>query len=116
MTDRDLGQLEVELQALRHVGLCRRPRCFVRDARKITYFHHVLPPDGDVPDSLQEGHGVTILIEANHVHRFYSKPGQPDLTCVAVTHGAKVCVRCNCPNPAPHDFLVDAACKTYNKT
>lgn len=116
MTDRDLGQLELEVHCLAHLNQCRRPRCFVRDARPATYYHHVIPETGDVPDSLQEGHGVVLTLEANYYTRFYSKPGQPDVTLTAVTHGGKVCVRCTCSNPGPHRFLVDAACKTYNKS
>uniref|UniRef100_A0AAU7E1S0 E3 12.5K protein n=1 Tax=Cardioderma bat adenovirus TaxID=3141913 RepID=A0AAU7E1S0_9ADEN len=113
MTDQE----NLELLCAAHARTCSRARCFVRDGKQAVYFHHQIPDQGPVPDSLQDGHGITVTVLSHHRSTVYggSPSPHPPVVVTSSQRGATLRARCTCAGPEPHPFLVNALCLEYNK-
>lgn len=93
-----------------HATVCDYPRCFVKDKHEAAWFHVELPKFGDVPDSLQEGHGVRVRLKSCYSSHCYGR----EITGKSLHHGSEITITCHCLHPEPHLALINAACDMYN--
>lgn len=114
MTEENYNWVELECLCLRHADSCERPRCFVKNNLRVQWFHRPnLDAILEIPDSYEEGHGLSLTVPGARVSKQLSNQGHV-ITCSALSQSCEIVVRCTCRKPVPHLCLVDAACYMYN--